>query len=143
MPGLSFDGATLRLTRRQDGGAQVVAWTLREGRLQRWASPVLAEANQLQEGWLRSHQLLGAEAGTLTVLEPVEALQLFVFHASSNAWSNAQSSGDQATADGSSTGKAGTTGRELLPDGVRLLLRFAPGSGNAGTLVRDLPLVHP
>ena len=46
VPGLSFDGATLRLTRRAERGLQVVAWSLRPspegaggGTLQRWAGP--------------------------------------------------------------------------------------------------------
>jgi general secretion pathway protein J len=153
VPGLTFDGATLRLTRRFDDGVQVVAWTLRGGRLQRWTSPTLRDAEALQEGWLRSYQLLGNEAGTLTMFERVASLQVHVFLASSNAWSNAQSSGDEADAkgDGNDTGAdkpkpdagAAAGRREALPDGVRLILTFGEGAAHAGTLRRDIRLVHP
>jgi general secretion pathway protein J len=149
VPGMTFDGATLRLTRRIDDGVQVVAWTLRGGRLQRWTSPTLRDAEALQEGWLRSYQLLGNEAGTLTMFERVATLQVHVFLASSNAWSNAQSSGDAATGPGGGGDKpqvdpATIAGRrEVLPDGVRLILTFGEGAAHAGTLRRDIRLVHP
>ena len=39
VPPLAFDGATLRLTRRHERGAQVVAWTLRAGSWWRWPAP--------------------------------------------------------------------------------------------------------
>lgn len=149
VPGMSFDGATLRLTRRIDDGVQVVAWTLRGGRLQRWTSPTLRDAEALQEGWLRSYQLLGNEAGTLTMFERVATMQVHVFLASSNAWSNAQSSGDEADANGNGVDKpkvdpgAVAGRREALPDGVRLILTFGEGAAHAGTLRRDIRLVHP
>ncbi|RZS53081.1 PulJ/GspJ family protein [Sphaerotilus mobilis] len=150
VPGLNFDGATLRLTRRIDDGVQVVAWSLRGGRLQRWTSPTLRDAEALQEAWLRSYQLLGNEAGTLTMFERVGTWQVHVFLASSNAWSNAQSSGDEAGQDGSGAAdkpkvdaSAVAGRREALPDGVRLILSFSEGAAHAGTLRRDIRLVHP
>ncbi|MDP4301915.1 PulJ/GspJ family protein [Leptothrix discophora] len=152
VPGLNFDGATLRLTRRFEDGVQVVAWTLRGGRLQRWTSSTLRDAETLQDGWLRSYQLLGNEPGTLTLLERVATMQVYVFLSSSNAWSNAQSSGDVATNGGATNGgssgdgnkaKPATGLREALPDGVRLLLKFGEGATHAGTLQRDIRLVHP
>jgi general secretion pathway protein J len=136
VPGLSFDGATLRLTRRQNEGVQVVAWSLRGEQLQRWAAPPVREAELLQEAWMRSYQLLGNEPGGLAMLDHVSGWQLHVFHSSSNAWSNAQSSGD-------ATAVAVTGSREQLPDGVRMLLSFSEGGASAGTLVRDMRLVHP
>jgi hypothetical protein len=33
---LAFDGQTLRLTRRVDGGVALVVWAVRGGRWQRW-----------------------------------------------------------------------------------------------------------
>ncbi len=148
VPGMNFDGATLRLTRRIDDGVQVVAWTLRGGRLQRWTSPTLRDADALQDGWLHSYQLLGNEPGTLTMFERVASLQVHVFLASSNAWSNAQSSGDVAggdkpKADAGAAAAAVTGRREALPDGVRLILTFGEGAAHAGTLRRDIRLVHP
>jgi general secretion pathway protein J len=162
VPGLAFDGATLRLTRRQDEGVQVVAWTLRGQRLQRWAAAPVRSAERLQDLWLQTYQLLGNEPDLLTLVEPVTGWQLYTFHSSSNAWSNAQSSGDAkaeaqvgdapppvgtgasaAGAGGGAAKAAAVGGREQLPDGVRMVLAFAPGAAHAGTLVREIRLIHP
>jgi general secretion pathway protein J len=150
VPGLNFDGATLRLTRRNDDGVQVVAWSLRGGKLLRWTTPTLRDADALQEGWLRSYQLLGNETGTLTMFEKVARWQVQVFLSSSNAWSNAQSSGDLAASPPGQAASAdkpkaefATGRREVLPDGLRLLLTFGDGAAHAGTLQRDVRLVHP
>jgi general secretion pathway protein J len=176
VPGLNFDGATLRLTRRQPEGVQVVAWTLRGGRLYRWSAPPSTALDTLQDGWMRSYQLLGNEPGTLAMLDHVAQWQLFVFLTSSNGWSNAQSSGDVAQAappaaaepqtpppppPEAGTAPAGTVSSTLsgngmvsaappvvvnhdaLPDGLRLVIGFAPGGAADGTLTREVRLVHP
>ena len=49
--GFQFDGAALRMTRRSPSGVQVVVWSLREGRWQRWAS-----AESTQVGGLQRHR---------------------------------------------------------------------------------------
>lgn len=127
VPPLRFDGATLRLTRETEGGVALVAWSLREGAWWRWASPAVTKVTELQEHWLRSQQLLGNEPGTLKVVDDVSQVQVFFFRG--NGWSNAQSAGDAAAADG--RGAAG----EQLPTGVRLVLGVG---GN--TLTRDIVL---
>jgi general secretion pathway protein J len=79
----------------------------------------------------------------------VATLQVHVFLASSNAWSNAQSSGDEAPGKGDGADKpkvdpgAVAGRREALPDGVRLILTFGEGAAHVGTLRRDIRLVHP
>lgn len=164
VPGLNFDGATLRLTRRQPDGVQVVAWTLRGGSLYRWSAPASTGLDTLQDGWMRSYQLLGNEPGTLKMLEQVAQWQLFVFLTSSNGWSNAQSSGDVAQAPavptdtpppppepGASDAGNGVVSvappvavnHDALPDGLRLVIRFAPGGAADGTLTREVRLIHP
>lgn len=132
-PALDFDGATLRLTRRAAGGLQLVAWSLRPGGAwQRWAGPVVESEGALQESWLRSQQLLGNEAGQLTMLDGVIRWQLYFFRG--NGWSNAQSSGDLAP-------PGAGAARQLLPTGVRLVLDFAPqAGGSAVALTRDTAL---
>ncbi|MEY4752412.1 MAG: hypothetical protein RJA44_87 [Pseudomonadota bacterium] len=135
VPGFSFDGASLRLTRRQPQGAQVVVWSLRDQTLQRWAAEPTTQAETLQELWLQTYQLQGRERSQIKVLDGVSQWQVYQYSQLSNAWSNAQSSGDVQQ------GSSGT--RQLLPDGVRLLLQFSPGSGMSGQLTRDLRLVHP
>jgi general secretion pathway protein J len=167
VPGLNFDGATLRLTRRQPEGVQVVAWTLRSGTLYRWAAPTANALDTLQDSWMRSYQLLGNEPGTLAMLDKLAQWQLFVFLTSSNGWSNAQSSGDVAQApsapvdpppppepgasvNSNSNGNGVVSiappvavNHDALPDGLRMVIGFAPGGAANGTLTREVRLIHP
>ncbi len=132
VPDLRFDGAALQLTRRTPDGLQVVVWSLRSGRWLRWAGPSATTQRALQESWLGSQQLQGAEPSQLMVLDGVESWQVYFFRG--NAWSNAQSSADAAQ------GGSGAPVGAALPNGVRLLLDFAPASGLSGTLTRDTVL---
>lgn len=139
VPALAFDGATLRLVRRQSEGLQVVAWALREGRWMRWASPVVTRAAALQEQWITSQQLLGNEPNQLVLWEGLAAWQVYYYRI--NGWSNAQSSGDIVAPAGS----ASAPPREQLPTGVRVVLTLqgppgAPEGQALPTLTRDLLL---
>jgi general secretion pathway protein J len=144
-PALTFDGATLRLTRRAEtatgSGVQVVAWTLRpDGRgtaWQRWAGPVVTRKAELQESWMASQQLIGTEPGQLRTLEGLTGWQVYFFLG--NAWANAQSTGNVAPP---GLGASAPLQRQVLPGGVRIVLSFAPGSGYGGALTRDA-LVNP
>ena len=125
VPTLACDGQTVRLTRRAEGGMQVVAWALRpdsngNAMWQRWAGPPVTTTTALQELWLRTQQFQGNETGQLKALTGLDQWQVYFFQG--NAWANCQS-----TASG-------------LPSGVRLVLAFAPGSGLNGSLVRDVLL---
>jgi len=138
-PALACDGQSVRLTRRAEGGLQVVVWSLRpdaENSLwQRWASPAVTTTAALQEYWLRTQQFQGSEPGQLRALAGLESWQVYFFRG--NAWSNCQSSADVAAAASSPLGASAPAARQLLPSGVRIVLAFAPGSGLAGSLVRD------
>lgn len=161
VPPLVFDGATLRVTRSSAGGVQLVAWSLRNGRWQRWASPAVTHSSDLSEIWLKSMQLLGNEAAQVTTLSGISQWQFYTYR--NGGWSNAQSTGDQVqsafsgmgttatsgSANAGTTGKTGSTvagqsaatiARTVLPTGVRVRLTFDPdgGSGLAGTLTRDI-----
>ena len=150
VPALSFDGATLRLTRRVPRGIQLVAWALRNdgtgGVWQRWASPAHTTRAELQDTWLRSQQFQGKEPGQLHALEGISQWQVYFYRG--NAWSNAQSSADTTTlptaapspASGASGVAAAAPVRPALPSGVRLVLEFAEGSGANGSLIRDTML---
>jgi general secretion pathway protein J len=141
VPALAFDGATLRLVRRQATGLQVVAWSLREGRWMRWSSPIVTRGAALQDAWLASQQLLGNEPGQLTMLEGVQGWQIYFFRG--NAWSNAQSSADVVSPAAAPGASAPVVARTQLPSGVRLALTLQADEGRpAGTLTRDL-LVPP
>jgi general secretion pathway protein J len=133
VPPLAFDGATLRLTRRAEGGVQMVAWTVRENHWTRWAGPVVTRANELQESWMRSQQLMGNEPGHLDALTGVTGWQLYCYR--NNSWSNCQSSNDVAPPGGAASAPA----RQVLPTGVRMVLNFS-GSPLQGTLTRDVLL---
>lgn len=135
VPALAFDGATMRLVRRQEGGLQVVAWALREGRWARWNSVVVTRGSALQDAWFASQQLLGNEPGQLTLLEGVQGWQVYFFR--DTAWSNAQSSAGTAAAPPPAASAPQAPQRAPLPSGVRIVLTLP-----AGTLTRDL-LVPP
>jgi general secretion pathway protein J len=121
VPALSCDGATVRLTRRAQGGLQVVAWALRPDATGstwwRWASPAVTTVGELQDNWLKTQEFQGGEPGQLRTLNGLSAWQVYFYRG--NAWSNCQSTGQN------------------LPSGVRIVLSFAPGSGQDGSLTRD------
>ncbi|WP_280154279.1 prepilin-type N-terminal cleavage/methylation domain-containing protein [Piscinibacter sp. XHJ-5] len=127
VPGITFDGATLRITRRAERGLQVVAWSLRPGPeanpgaglLQRWAGPPSTRGNELQETWMRTQQFQGNEVGQLRTLTGVAQWQCYAFRG--NAWSNCQSTG------------------QGLPNGVRLVIEFG-GPQITGSLTRDIAI---
>jgi len=137
VPALACDGQSVRLTRRTDGGLQVVIWSLRpEDRganiWQRWAGPPVTTTHTLQDSWLRTQQFQGNEIGQLRALVGVEQWQVYFFQG--NAWANCQSTGNLLpTAASAPIGAQ----RAALPAGVRLVLGFAPGSGLVGNLTRD------
>jgi general secretion pathway protein J len=142
VPAIGFDGSTLRFTRSGDAGVQLVAWSVREGRLLRWAAPPVRTGNELQQWWLRSQQLNGSEREQLVVLEGLPAWQVFFYRV--NAWTNAQSSADVRRAPqpqaGSGTPEPPRNGppSDLLPNGVRVVWEF-----EAGKLTRDVALIVP
>ena len=142
VPALNFDGATLRLTRASQDGMQVIAWSLRPDQngstLLRWAGPVVTGQAALQDSWLASQQLQGAEPGQLRALEGVSQWQVYYWYLNqgqSSGWSNAQSSGNAAVPVGPSA--SAPAAGQALPSGVRLVLEFAPGSGLNGAVTRD------
>jgi len=137
VPPLAFDGQTLLLTRTVDGansasgaGVALVAWSLRSGSWQRWLSPATTRAQALQETWLRAQQLQGGEAGQVKLLDNVSEWQLYYYRG--NAWTNSQSSGGIAAPPAAA---ASAPARELLPDGVRLVVTI-----NGASLTRDIAL---
>lgn len=147
VPAIAFDGASLRLVREAGDGVQIVVWSLRGSAWTRWSGPVVTRADDLQQSWLRSQQLLGNEPNQLRALDGVESVQVYFFRR--GAWSNAQSSGDVADAPppAAPPGSAPEGGQgnappaaEELPAGVRLVLAFDGTGGLAGTLTRDVAL---
>jgi general secretion pathway protein J len=158
VPGMSFDGATVRLTRRTERGMQVVTWTLQPspegtaggGSLLRWAGPPVTTSGELQDMWFRTQQFQGLEVGQLRTLKGLSQWQVYCYW---GGWSNCQSTGNvgvQATtvAPGSaptpgpaSSAPAPPTLKQALPNGVRLVLQFA-GGDLRGSLTRDV-LVAP
>ncbi len=138
VPALSCDGQSVRLTRAAEGGLQVVAWSLRPDTFastwQRWASPPTTTTGGLQDAWIRTQQFQGNEPGQLRAMPGLEQWQVYFFQG--NAWANCQSTGNTAGAVAAATPIAAQ--RQALPAGVRIVLSFAPGSGLAGSIVRDV-----
>ena len=141
VPTLSCDGQSVRLVRRAEGGLQVVVWALRPDTQasvwQRWAGPVVTTTRNLQESWFRTQQFQGTEAGQLRTLTGLEEWHVYFYQG--NAWANCQSTGNVVALPTAPAASVPTPGAQkmLLPDGVRVVLGFAPGSGLAGNLVRD------
>jgi len=132
---LACDGATVRLTRRTPTGIQLVAWTLRPAAdntatWERWAGPAVTTNGELNDSWLRSQQLQGNEPGSLRTLTGLMGWQVYFYQG--NAWANCQSTGNVSSPSG-----AASAPKIDLPDGVRVVLSFAPGSGVNGDLTRD------
>ncbi len=136
VPALAFDGAALRLVRRQAGGLQVVVWSLREQRWLRWTGPIVTQTRALQDSWLLSQQLLGNESAQLRMHDGLAQWQVYFYRG--NSWSNAQSSADVVAAPAAAA-SAPAVARSQLPGGVRIVLGFE-GAGLAGSLTRDLLL---
>ncbi len=135
---VACDGASVRIVRRTPEGLQIVAWSFRPdneggvGAWVRWAGPSVTTTGELQDSWLRSQQLQGNEVGSLKTLTGVLGWQVYFYQG--NGWANCQSTGNVAQG----TGTAGAPRpRTQLPDGVRIVVSFAPGSGLSGDLTRD------
>jgi general secretion pathway protein J len=143
VPTISCDGQSVRIVRRAEGGLQVIAWSLRpdsqDSVWERWAGPPVTTTRNLQESWFRTQQFQGGETGQLRTLAGLESWR--VYFNFGGAWANCQSTGNVVlpTAPVAASGAASTAGaaKMALPGGVRVVLNFAPGSGLAGSLVRD------
>ncbi|MEP7295646.1 MAG: prepilin-type N-terminal cleavage/methylation domain-containing protein [Burkholderiales bacterium] len=137
VPEVICDGASVRMARRTPEGVQVVAWTLRPvgdnlSVWERWAGPAVQTSGELTDSWLRSLQLQGNEPGSLRALTGLSTWQVYFYRG--NTWTNCQSSdGVTPPASPASAAVIGPT----RPDGVRVVLTFAPGTGLAGDLTRD------
>jgi general secretion pathway protein J len=116
----SFDGISMRLTRRVPEGLQLVVWSLRGGAWLRWAGPAVTSAAALKENLNTSLQFIGNEAGQLRTLTGVTEWQAYCYRG--NAWSNCQSSAGD------------------LLKGVRVVLTFGEGSGFGGSVTREIAL---
>jgi len=135
----SFDGLSLRLTRRTPEGLQLVVWSLRGGTWLRWAGPAVTTAGALQDQWMTSQQFLGNETGQLRTLTGITEWQAYCFRG--NGWSNCQSSaGNDASAP---AGGASAPQQQVDNDplkAVRVVLTFGEGSGFNGSVTRQIAL---
>ena len=91
-----WDGATLRIARRTPDGIQLVLWTLQDRRWQRWASASYIHASELTDAWMRSQQWEAISGNAITVLDNVDAYQVYLCNPSQLAtsgcsWNNAGS----------------------------------------------------
>jgi general secretion pathway protein J len=131
----SFDGISMRLTRRVPDGLQLVVWSLRGGTWLRWAGPTVTTTRALQDNWLTSQQFIGNEAGQLRTLTGMTEWQAYCYRGS--AWSNCQSSAGTTTTGVAPAG--GTSAVDPLK-GVRVVLSFGEGSGFSGSVTREIAL---
>jgi general secretion pathway protein J len=120
VPPLVFNGQTLVLTRRSEGGVGLVAWAVRGGRWQRWAGPAYTRGVELQEAWLRAQGLLGNEPGQVTAAEGATEWQLYKYLGGRKT--NMQSSGDVAQPPAAAASGVPVPAREVLPQAVEMVL---------------------
>lgn len=130
---VTFDGSNLVLTRQAENGLQIVVWRLREGSLWRWESPAQRSVQDLADQRQRGLQQLDDRNPALRAFDGVADWQLFCYWG--NAWSNCQSTGGTAQA---STGPVNPRNTGQPPDGLRIAMQFAEGSGLTGTLTREV-----
>lgn len=138
----SFDGISLRLTRRAETGLQLVVWSLRGGTWLRWAGNPVTTTQALQDQWMNSQQFIGNESGQLRTMTGISEWQAYCFRG--NAWSNCQSSTGDAPAAASPGGAASApTGPTDPLKGLRIVLNFGEGSGFSGNVTRDISMPPP
>ena len=134
---LSWDGRLLRITRASAGepagGLRVVAWTRRpDGQWLRWQSAPFLSQNAWKaawdnaENWSQTANEQAADGTGAQAVRVANATEWQVHYFRNNAWTNPLSSGAESAA------AVGT-----LPDGVRLLINFAPGQAINGPMVLD------
>lgn len=131
----SFDGISMRLTRRTPEGLQLVVWSLRGSTWLRWAGPSTTTTRGLQDNWMSSQQFIGNEPGQLRTLTGITEWQAYCFRG--NAWSNCQSS--------TGSGPAGAASAPAPPPtdplkAVRVVLSFGEGSPFTGSVTREIAL---
>ena len=140
----SFDGLSLRLTRRTPDGLQLVVWSLRGGTWLRWAGPAVTTARALQDQWMTSQQFLGNETGQLRTLTGISEWQAYCYRG--NGWSNCQSSaGNDTSAQAGAPGAGAGAPQQQQVDNdplkaVRVVLTFGEGSGFNGSVTRQIAL---
>lgn len=135
VPALAFNGAVLRMTRRYQGGAQVVVWALRRGQWLRWAGKPVVNVGALMDQWEQALLVQQGQRGVLVAVPGVTQWQVYFFR--NGNWANAQSSsGAPVTL---AQAAAGLTG-DSLPMGVRVVVSMGSSSGMIGSLTRDVEL---
>jgi general secretion pathway protein J len=134
VPSFEFDGAALRLTRKSQGGVQVVVWALQRGRWLRWAGQPVTTVGPLQDQWEQAKQIRGTATGALEALRGVQQWQVYFFQ--DGSWLNAQSTRNRAQTLAQAAGQS----FEALPLGVRSVLTLGEGSGFSGRITRDVLL---
>lgn len=143
MPGLDWDGRTIRMVRRSSDvnaqGLMVVAWARRSmgasaGQWLRWQSPVLSNRGDLDRAWQKAAlwAQTPSEEDRLREVRTLPIDQWQVFYYRNNAWTNPLSSADRVT-----DSKNDEATIAAVPDGVRLILTLSAGQAVSGTLVRD------
>lgn len=147
VPPLTFNGQSMLLTRRVEGGVALVVWSVRSGLWQRWTGPAVVRSGDLQEAWLAAQSLLGNEPGHVKVAQNVGDWQLYKYV--DGRKTNMQSSGDivlptPAAPAPPASGPQGAppggpssavVGREALPQAVEMTITI-----DGATLTRIISL---
>ena len=140
VPALPCDGSTVRLTRRAEGGLQVVAWALRPGRHRlrsggagrARSSPPSASCRNT--GCAPSSSRAASPASCARSTGPGELAGLFL---PGQRLEQLPVDRQRRPAASPAAARRRPPAPQALPSGVRIVLSFAPGSGQNGSLTRD------
>ena len=119
---LHFDGRSMRLARKSEGGLQLVVWSLDGGKLQRWSSQTTTRLAEVLQAQVLSQQLQGNEPGHVQLLDGVSTWNALRYFAEDNGWSNFGSNADLEEG-----------GRSRMPVAVRVIITL-----DGKTLTRDI-----
>jgi general secretion pathway protein J len=137
VPPLAFDGGSLVLTRQAPDGLLVVVWSLREGSVWRWESPPQRTVQDLADQRQRGLQQLAQRNPALRAFEGIASWQFYCYWG--NAWSNCLSSGNAASSNaGPLSPSAQAQQTQAPPNGLRVTMQMAEGSGLSGSLTREI-----
>ena len=130
-PAIEWDGAVMRMTRRNTSdpaaGIWVVAWARKETpsgpQWMRWQSPALQTRGAVSQAWDQAQAWArGNEPAQDQRQVPVAALaQWQIYYYLGSAWSNPLSANNAA----------------VVPEGVRLVLTLPTGGALSGVITRD------
>ncbi len=143
---IDYDGRVVRITRRYGPTElRIIGWAKRDvdgtTRWLRWQSEAVSNRSELLAAWNQATQWgqnpLNIDRKHEVVVAAIDDWQIFYYR--NDAWSNPQSTADNAPPPPPTPGASALVANALPPppDGVRLVLQLSTGQAMAGSITRD------